>query len=129
MTKSETDIYALARARTQESIERVAKKRKRTKDTYTPESYEEHKAQCRENAQKRANDPKVIEAHRKTAHKWYEAHKHDPEYIKRRNENQKRYRKKVKADPVKNAARKVYMHDYCAKRYAKQKAELEAWKN
>ena len=40
MTKPETDTYALARARTQESIERVAKKRKRkrkrTKDTYTP---------------------------------------------------------------------------------------------
>ena len=37
MTKPETDTYALARARTQESIERVAKKRKRkrkrTKDT------------------------------------------------------------------------------------------------
>lgn len=128
MTKPETDTYALARARTQESIERVEKKRKRTKDTYTPEAYEEHKAICRENARKRANDPKVIEAHRKTAHAWYEAHKHDPEYIKRRKENQKRYREKVNADPVKNAARKAYMHDYGVKRYAKQKAELEAWK-
>ena len=36
MTKPETDTYALARARTQESIERVAKKRKRkrTKAAY-----------------------------------------------------------------------------------------------
>ena len=125
----ESNIYAIARARTQESIERVDKKRKRTKDTYTPEAYEAHKAQCRENARKRAHDPKVIEAHRKTAHAWYEAHKRDPEYIKRRNENQARYRKKVNADPVKNAARKAYMHDYCAKRYAEKKAELEAWKN
>ena len=124
----ESNIYALARARTQESIERVDKKRKRTKDTYTPEAYEAHKAQCRENARKRAHDPKVIEAHRKTAHAWYEAHKRDPEYIKRRKKNQARYRKKVNADPVKNAARKAYMHDYCAKRYARQKAELEAWK-
>ena len=124
----ESNIYALARARTQESIERVNKKRKRTKDTYTPEAYEAHKAQCRENARKRAHDPKVIEAHRKTAHAWYEAHKRDPEYIKRRKKNQARYRKKVNADPVKNAARKAYMHDYCAKRYARQKAELEAWK-
>ena len=124
-----SNIYALARARTQESIERVNKKRKRTKDTYTPEAYEAHKAQCRENARKRAHDPKVIEAHRKTAHAWYEAHKRDPEYIKRRKKNQARYRKKVNADPVKNAARKAYMHDYCAKRYARQKAELEAWKN
>ena len=124
-----SNIYALARARTQESIERVNKKRKRTKDTYTPEAYEAHKAQCRENARKRAHDPKVIEAHRKTAHAWYEAHKRDPEYIKRRKKNQARYRKKVNADPVKNAARKAYMHDYCAKRYAKQKAELESWKN
>ena len=123
-----SNIYALARARTQESIERVNKKRKRTKDTYTPEAYEAHKAQCRENARKRAHDPKVIEAHRKTAHAWYEAHKRDPEYIKRRKKNQARYRKKVNADPVKNAARKAYMHDYCAKRYARQKAELEAWK-
>ena len=123
-----SNIYALARARTQESIERVDKKRKRTKDTYTPEAYEAHKAQCRENARKRAHDPKVIEAHRKTAHAWYEAHKRDPEYIKRRKKNQARYRKKVNADPVKNAARKAYMHDYCAKRYARQKAELEAWK-
>ena len=125
----ESNIYALARARTQESIERVDKKRKRTKDTYTPEAYEAHKAQCRENARKRAHDPKVIEAHRKTAHAWYEAHKRDPEYIKRRKKNQARYRKKVNADPVKNAARKAYMHDYCAKRYAEKKAELEAWKN
>ena len=125
----QSNIYALARARTQESIERVNKKRKRTKDTYTPEAYEAHKAQCRENARKRAHDPKVIEAHRKTAHAWYEAHKRDPEYIKRRKKNQARYRKKVNADPVKNAARKAYMHDYCAKRYAKQKAELESWKN
>ena len=124
----QSNIYALARARTQESIERVNKKRKRTKDTYTPEAYEAHKAQCRENARKRAHDPKVIEAHRKTAHAWYEAHKRDPEYIKRRKKNQARYRKKVNADPVKNAARKAYMHDYCAKRYARQKAELEAWK-
>ena len=123
-----SNIYALARARTQESIERVDKKRKRTKDTYTPEAYEAHKAQCSENARKRAHDPKVIEAHRKAAHTWYEEHKHDPEYIKRRNENQKRYRERVKADPVKNAARKAYMHDYGAKRYARQKAELEAWK-
>lgn len=123
-----SNIYALARARTQESIERVEKKRKRTKDTYTPEAYEEHKAQCRENARKRANDPKVIEAHRKTARAWYEAHKHDPDFIKRSKENQKRYRAKVKADPVKNAARKAYMHDYCAKRYAEQKAEQESWK-
>ena len=124
----ESNIYALARARTQESIERVNKKRKRTKDTYTPEAYEAHKAQCRENARKRAHDPKVIEAHRKTAHAWYEAHKHDKTYIERRKKNQARYRKKVNADPVKNAARKAYMHDYCAKRYARQKAELEAWK-
>lgn len=122
------DIYALARARTQESSERVAKKRKRTKDTYKPQSYEAHKAQCRENARKRAHDPKVIESHRKTAHDWYEAHKHDPEFIERRKKIQDRYRKKVKADPVKNAARKAYMRDYCAKRYAKQKAELDSWK-
>ena len=48
---------------------------------------------------------------------------------KRQNKtNQKRYREKVNADPVKNAARKAYMHDYGVKRYAKQKAELEAWK-
>ena len=45
---NQPNIYALARARTQESIERVEKKRKRTKDTYSPEAYEEHKAQCRE---------------------------------------------------------------------------------
>ena len=127
-----TNIYALARARTQESIERVEKKRKRTKDTYTPEAYEEHKAQCRENARKRAHDPKVVEAHRKTAHAWYEAHKHDTEFIKRCKENQARYRAKVKADPVKNAARKEYMHDYCVKRYAEKKRmeaeSLESWK-
>lgn len=127
-----SNIYALARARTQESIERVNKKRKRTKDTYTPEAYEAHKAQCRENARKRAHDPKVIEAHRKTSHYWYEAHKHDPEFIKRSKENQARYREKVKADPVKNAARKKYMHDYCAKRYAEKKQieaeSLESWK-
>ena len=125
----ESNIYAIARARTQESIERVDKKRKRTKDTYTPESYEEHKAQCRARSKAYAATPEGKEAHRKTAHAWYEAHKRDPEYIKRRNENQARYRKKVNADPVKNAARKAYMHDYCAKRYAEKKAELEAWKN
>lgn len=124
-----SNIYALARARTQESIERVEKKRKRTKDTYKPQSYEEHKAKCRENARKRAHDPKVIEAHRKTARTWYENHKHDPEFIKRSKEAHARYRAKVKADPVKNAARKAYMHDYCAKRYAEKKAELESWKN
>lgn len=122
------NIYALARARTQESIERVAKKRKRTKDTYKPQSYEEHKARCRDNARKRAHDQKVIEAHRKTAHAWYEAHKHDPDFIERHKKNQARYRAKVKADPVKNAARKAYMHDYGVKRYAAQKAELESWK-
>lgn len=128
----QTNIYALARARTQESIERVEKKRQRTKDTYTPEAYEEHKAQCRENARKRAHDPKVIEARRKTAHAWYEAHKHDPEFIKRRKEAQARFRAKVAADPVKNAARKEYMHDYGVKRYAAQKRmeaeSLESWK-
>ena len=129
-TKNEqSNIYALARARTQESIERVKKKRKRTKDTYTPESYEEHKAQCRARSKAYAATPEGKEAHRKTAHAWYEAHKHDKAFIERRKKNQARYREKVKADPVKNAARKAYMHDYCAKRYAKQKAELESWKN
>ena len=122
------NIYALARARTQESIERVNKKRKRTKDTYTPEAYEEHKAQCRARSKAYAATPEGKEAHRKTAHAWYEAHKHDPEFIKRNNEAQARYRAKVKADPVKNAARKAYMHDYGKKRYARQKAELESWK-
>lgn len=122
------DIYALARARTQDSIEREAKKRKRTKDTYKPQSYEEHKAQCRARSKEYAATPEGKEAHRKTAHDWYEAHKHDPEFIERRKKIQARYRKKVKADPVKNAARKAYMQDYCAKRYAKQKAELDSWK-
>lgn len=130
MTKSETDIYALARARTQESIERVAKKRKRkrTKDTYTPESYEEHKAQCRARSKAYAATPEGKEAHRKTAHAWYEAHKHDKTFIARRKKNQARYRARVKADPKKKAKRKAYMRDYCAKRYAAKKAELEAWK-
>lgn len=127
-TRTVESIYAIARRRTQESIERVANKRKRTKETYTHESYEEHKAQCRARSKAYAATPEGKEARRKTAHKWYEEHKHDPEYIKRRNENQARYRKRVKADPVKNAARKAYMKDYCAKRYAKQKAELEEWK-
>ena len=130
MTKSETDIYALARARTQESIDRVAKKRKRkrTKETYTPEAYEEHKAQCRARSKAYAATPEGKEAHRKTANKWYKEHKHDKKFIERRKKNQARYRAKVKADPVKNAARKAYMKDYCAKRYAKKKTELEAWK-
>ena len=64
----ESNIYAIARARTQESIERVDKKRKRTKDTYTPESYEEHKAQCRARSKAYAATPEGKEAHRKTAH-------------------------------------------------------------
>jgi hypothetical protein len=134
MTNSEKDIYALARARTQESIERVAKKRKRTrtKESYTPEAYEEHKAQCRARSKAYAETPEGKEAHRKTAHAWYEAHKHDPEFIESRKEAQARYRAKVAADPVKNAARKEYMHDYCVKRYAEKKLmeaeSLETWK-
>lgn len=123
-----SNIYALARARTQESIERVEKKRKRTKDTYTPEAYEVHKAQCRARSKAYAATPEGKEAHRKTAHAWYEDHKHDKTFIERRKKNQARYRAKVKADPVKNAARKEYMHDYGVKRYAEKKAELEAWK-
>lgn len=127
-----SNIYALARARTQESIERVNKKRKRTKDTYKPQSYEEHKAKCRARSKAYAATPEGKEAHRKTARAWYEAHKHDPEFIKRSKEAHARYRAKVKADPVKNAARKKYMHDYGAKRYAAQKRmeaeSLESWK-
>ena len=51
---------------------------------------------------------------------------------RRRKEAQARYRAKVAADPVKNAARKQYMHDYGVKRYAEKKQmeaeSLESWK-
>lgn len=134
MTKSETDIYALARARTQESIERVAKKRprNRTKESYTPEAYEKHKAQCRARSKAYAATSEGKEAHRKTAHAWYEAHKHDKTFIERRKKNQARYRARVNANPTKKAKRKAYMHDYCVKRYAEKKLmeaeSLETWK-
>ena len=140
-------IYALARLRTQESISRVAAKKKasepqpepvkpaiepdqkpayvRTWGRQTPPKTEEKLAAMTPAQRyywKHKNDPGFMEKHRDAVNKCLQSKRQDPNWCDKRKKEHKEFRNRKKNDPEWKAKKNAYLREW---RHKKKKMKLE----